>query len=374
MSRPKLLFLATEDWFVRSHFEHLLHRAREEGYDVSVAARRSGALDGVEGVRLIDLPVERSSAINLWREGEAVRALLASERPALVHAIALRPVAALLLAPPLPAVFAITGRGYLSLQRSPLAQAVLEVTSRGVRRRINDGSGVLLVENESDHAWVRGSGPPLAQERVVLMPGAGVDVGRYDVKPEPEAPIIVGVAARLVRSKGVDVTVEAISRLRAKGVDIALRVAGAPDAGNPDRVSDEDLARWRKQTGVELLGHVGDVNAFWAGAHIACLPSRGGEGLPRSLLEAAACGRPIVTTDTPGCADFVRRGEIGLVVSPNDPTSLAAALEKLVQDGALRRRLGAAARAQVEAHYTLAHAADAAATAWRAAYPAKAPR
>ncbi len=371
MSGGKLLFLATEDWFVRSHFEHLLHRAREDGYEVCVAARMSGALAHLNDVRLIDLPVARSSTLSLWRETEAVRDLLRRERPALVHAIALRPIAALLLAPPAPSVFAVTGRGYLSLHRSPVAQTTLALVAARLRRRVLDGSGVLLVENESDHAWVRGSGSPLPAERVVLMPGAGVDVAHYHVKPAPDGPIVVGVAARLVRSKGIDLAVEAIRRLRAQGLDISLRIAGAPDAGNPDRVSDQELGRWRAQDGIELLGRVTDIGAFWGGAHIACLPSLGGEGLPRSLLEAAACGRPIVTTKTPGCADFVR-GDIGVLVEPGDVDALAAGLARLAGDPALRRRMGEAGRARVEAHYTLEHAADAAAAAWRTACAAKA--
>jgi glycosyltransferase involved in cell wall biosynthesis len=373
MSRPKLLFLATEDWFVRSHFEHLLYRAQEEGYEVSVAARMSGALEHVAGVRLIDLPFARASRLGLWREAEAVRALLREERPALVHAIALRPIAALLLGPKLPCVFAITGRGYLALRRSPWAQAALAMVAAQVRQRVLDGDGVLLVENESDLDWVS-AGAALPKHRVVLTPGAGVDVTHYDAAPAPEGPVVVGIAARLVRSKGVDVAIAALSRVRAAGLDIVLRVAGAPDAGNPDSVGGDELSRWRAEEGVELLGHVGDVNAFWARAHIACLPSRGGEGLPRSLLEAAACGRPIITTDTPGCADFVRRGEIGAVVDADNAAALAAALEKLAQDGELRLRLGAAARALVESHYTLAHAADAAASAWRSLGAAKARR
>jgi glycosyltransferase involved in cell wall biosynthesis len=366
MSGPKLLFLATEDWFVRSHFEHLLLRARDEGYEVAVAARMSGALAHLDGVRLIDMPIARASGFSLLRESEAVRALLRKERPALAHAIALRPIAALLLAPPLPSVFAVTGRGYLSLQRGPWAQTTLALLAAQLRKRVADGAGVLLVENESDLAWVRGREAPVPQDRVVLMPGAGVDISRYDVRPAPAGPIVVGVAARLVRSKGVDVAVRAIIQLREQGFDIGLRIAGAPDSGNPDRVSQDELDRWSAQPGVELLGHVRDINAFWADTHIACLASRGGEGLPRGLLEAAACGRPIVTTQTPGCADFVRDG-IGIVVEPDDPAALAHALEQLAQDPPLRQRLGAAARAQVEARHTLKHAADAAAAAWSAA-------
>jgi glycosyltransferase involved in cell wall biosynthesis len=362
MSRT-LLFLATEDWFVRSHFAHLLQRAREEGYDVTVAARMSGALDGA-GVRLIDLPIQRASTLSMWREAEAVRDLIQREAPSLVHAIALRPIAALLLAPTRPTVFAVTGRGYLSVQPSPIAQTTLILMAAGLRDRIKSGAGALLVENEADIAWVRGSGATLPAERVVLSPGAGVDVAQYDAAPEPPEPIVVGIAARLVRSKGIDVAVSAISQLRQRGLNVRLRVAGAPDAGNPDCVSEDEIARWRAQDGVELLGRVADINAFWAGAHIACLASRGGEGLPRSLLEAAACGRPIATTDTPGCADFVQRGAIGLVAQPNDAEALGNALRQLAEDSVLRGRLGAAARKQVEAHYTLAHAGDAAARAW----------
>lgn len=366
MSRT-LLFLATEDWFVRSHFAHLLQRAREEGYEVTVAARMSGTLADA-GVRLIDLPIQRASTLSMWREAEAVRDLVQREAPTLVHAIALRPIAALLLAPPRPTVFAVTGRGYLSVQPSPIAQTTLTLMAAGLRDRIRSGAGALLVENEADIAWVRGGGAPLRVERVVLSPGAGVDVAQYEVAPEPAGPVVVGIASRLVRSKGIDVAVAAIAQLRERGVDVRLRIAGAPDAGNPDCVSDDELARWAAQDGVELLGRVTDINAFWAQqAHIACLPSRGGEGLPRSLLEAAACGRPIVTTDTPGCADFVRRGDVGLVAPPNDADALARALQTLAQDADVRRRLGAAARAQVEAHYTLRHAADAAARAWAAA-------
>src|SRR5690606_6717476 len=150
------------------------------------------------------------------------------------------------------------------------------------------------------------------------------------VSPEPSGDaIVVGVVTRLIRSKGVDLAVEAVRRLRAEGVNVALRIAGEADAENPGRVSAEEIARWRAQAGVEVLGRVTDVNGFWRHTHIACLPSRGGEGLARSLLEAAACGRPVVTSDTPGCADFVRHKETGLVVCSEDAAALADALRLL---------------------------------------------
>ncbi len=361
----KLLFLATEDWFVRSHFLPLVRRAREEGYDVAVAARNSGA--DLDGVRLIDMPFARGSLQlgDLAREVAGVRTLIAREKPDLVHAIALKPIALSLLAGvSAPRVFAVTGRGYLGARRARWTGFTSAALAAAVRNAVARDAAMLLVENASDRAWVEG-GRALADARVIQMPGAGVDTQLYAAVAEPDAgPIIVGVAARLVRSKGVDLAVEAVKALRGAGLDIVLRIAGAPDSDNPGTVSTEELARWRQSEGVELLGRVGDINGFWARAHIACLPSRGGEGLPRSLLEAAACGRPIVTTAIPGCADFATP-EIGLTCPPEDPEALAEALRQLATQQDRRQAMGAAARRKVIAGYTEQHAAECAARAWR---------
>lgn len=365
MSARKLLFLATEDWFVRSHFLPLVERAREDGLEAIVAARSSGA--DVGGARVIDMPFARGSLRleDLQREVSAVGALLRKERPDIVHAIALKPIAQLLFAgaPGAARAFAVTGRGYLAASESVPSRAISAVLSRRIRGAVAQERSLLLVENNEDRRWVE-SGRALPDERVVLMPGAGVDADALPSLPEPHEPVVVGIAARLVRSKGIDIAVDAVRRLQASGLDIRLNIAGAVDPDNPEQVSQNDVARWRQTPGVSLLGHVTDITAFWADAHIACLASRGGEGLPRTLLESAAFGRPIVTTDVPGCADFVG-ADAGIVVLRDDAAALADALQKLAQDGALRRRMGAAARARVLAGYTTRHAADCASEAWR---------
>lgn len=369
MSRRKIVFLATEDWFVASHFRPLLRRAAADGFEVVVAARDSGALLGDSTVRLAAMPFARRAFAPgaLLGEVRALNALLKIEKPDIVHAIALKPIALELLADgarTTSLVFALTGRGYLEA-RGGWRTMVLDALAGRMRAAIQRGHALLLTENEADQAWVRG-GVDLPAARVMTMPGAGVDPTAFQPAPEPGSPpIVVGLAARLVRSKGIDVAVDAIARLRKRGLDIELRVAGAVDADNPEHVADEVLAAWRATTGVHLLGRIADINAFWAGAHIACLPSRGGEGLPRSLLEAAACGRPIVTTETPGCADFVVTNRTGFVVPRDDVGAVASAIATLANDPAMRQRMGAEARARVLAGYTEAHAAAVAAEAWR---------
>lgn len=372
---PRLLFVATEDWFFKSHFMPLAEQAAREGYDVLLAARDTGALTGVENVRLINMPFARGS-LRPWEvRGQIahLRAIIAREQPVLIHAIALKPIALTILARVRDAgrVFAVTGRGYLSLGRAPWTKFVSWRLRRMLRRELRRPGAVLLVENTADQAWVE-HGDPL-QGNSVLMPGAGVEIDKFTLAPEPQTPpVIVGVVARLVWSKGVDLAVEAVRRLRGEGLDVRLRIAGAPDPQNPEHVSEDVIQAWRDTDGVEAPGRIEDVNGFWRAAHIACLPSRGGEGLPRSLLEAAACGRPLVTTAVPGCAEFVRNDVDGFVVAPNAQDELTDALRRLVSDSALRARLGAAARDRVVQSYSVAHAGQSAARAWRLALEGRA--
>ena len=372
MARGKLLFLVTEDWFFRSHFMPMLRRAQEEGYEVVVAGRMGEARADLvaAGARTIDLPDERGvyGVPNLARSGLRLAGVLRRERPAIVHAIALRPILlARLVSPAAPCAhaLAVTGRGYLATTRSSRTAWALGLVRALIARRVRAGRAVLLVENDDDRAWVAGE-VGLPEASVIHLPGAGVEIDRYVATPEPPSPPLrVGMVSRLVHSKGADVAVEAVRRLRAGGVEVELSIAGAQDFDNPAAVTTEELASWAATAGIDVLGRVSDISGFWATMHAGVLPSRGGEGLPRSLLEAAACGRAVVTTRVPGCADFVREGENGLLIAPEDVDALASALRTLAQDRDLRRRMGDAARARVLGAYTTRHAADCAAEAWR---------
>lgn len=364
-AQKKLLFVATVDYFLQTHFQPLLRRASADGFEVVVAARATGA--GLEGARVIDLPLARGSMSvpALLREAVQLSALVRTESPDIVHALSLKPMLlAMMAARDRPRALALTGLGYLGVRQAPREQLVRAVFRQLTRHAVANSHSILVVENGDDRRWVEGAAA-LPDHKVALMPGAGVDPHAFAPSPEPDGPVTMGVVSRLVWSKGVDVAVEAVRLARERGGDIRLLIAGDADPANPEFVSDDERARWAATPGVSLVGRTNDIAGFWRKAHIACAPTRGGEGLPRILLEAAACGRPLLTTNTAGCAEFVRDGEMGLVVPPGDAPALADALLRLARDGALRRRMGDAARARVLAGYTENHAADRASEVWK---------
>ncbi len=163
----------------------------------------------------------------------------------------------------------------------------------------------------------------------------------------------------MLRSKGVLDAVAAVRRLRAEGLPVELMLAGPTDPDNPDSLDDRALAALASQPGVTWLGRVEDVREVWAEAAIAVLPTTYGEGLPKSLLEAASCGRAIIASDMPGCREIVQSGrlgeepgdETGLLVPPGDVTALCQAIAALARDPGRRSAMGRAGRLLVEREF-----------------------
>lgn len=370
----RILFCATEDWFIKSHFMGLIEAAHAQGLRPLVAARFSNARDDLRaaGAELCELSSmgRGLSPLTLLREAADLSALIARERPAIIHAIALKPAFLIALAR-VPAhvhvIYAVTGLGHLGTERTPITLAMrgaaLALLAFSARKR----AASIVVENTHDARKFRKRG--IGDDHITILPGAGVDPTQYSyAEPPPAPPLRLGLAARLVRSKGVDVAVEAVTMLRARGLDVTLDIAGEIDRDNPASHTEADVTRWNSIPGIRCHGWVADMNAFWATKHIALAPSRGGEGLPRSMLEAAAAGRPLITTSTPGCRDFVVQGETGLVVAPSSASAIADAIERLAHDHERRVRMGANARALVERNYTKANVAQIASDLWRRAH------
>lgn len=209
---------------------------------------------------------------------------------------------------------------------------------------------ISLVENRDDFAVLTTLGIP--RSRIALIDGSGVDVRRFRPLAEPQGPPTIGFAGRLLEHKGIRTLVAAHALLQARDAGVRLLIAGTPDPANPASVTAAQVAAWAKAPGTTWLGQVADISTLWARAQIAILPSRGGEGVPLALLEAAACGRPMIATDAPGCREIVIHGETGFLVPIDDAAALADAIMRLSQAPALRAQFGAAARRLVETRFS----------------------
>ncbi len=351
---PTLIFLVTEDWYFWAHRLPQARAAREAGFRVAVATRvdAHGDLIREEGFTLYPLRWRRGSTnplAGLTAIFEIAR-LYRRTKPDIVHHVSQKSILIGSIAVRLTGirrvVNAFTGLGFLftvDTRKTRTIRAVIGRILRGIAAR----PGVrFLVENPEDATTLTRLGI-VPQAKLTLIRGSGVDLSRYDVLPEPDGPVVIGCATRMLRIKGVEDVVAAFRLLRQRGSDARLLLAGAPDAENPAAISQTELDGWAAEPGVTCLGQVDDVRDVWSKAHVGVLASRGGEGIPMTLLEAAACGRPLIATDVPGCREVVISGETGILVSSGDIPALADAFARMVQDAAFRQGCGDAARKRV---------------------------
>jgi glycosyltransferase involved in cell wall biosynthesis len=373
---PRLLFLVTEDWYFCSHRLPVARAARDAGWRVSVACRvdRHRAEIEREGFHLIPLSLSRRS-LNPLREAAALREIAAvyrRERPDVVHHVALKPVlygslAARLAGVP-GVVNAFAGLGHAFSSRDPRRRVLRALVSRLLRLALRGARSKVIVQNRDDaDTLVRGR--IMGREDIVLIRGSGVDLGRFTPKPEPAGDGLVVLPSRMIWEKGVGEFVEAAERLRRDGCKARFALVGEPDAENPAAVPVEKLKEWKAAGAVEVWGRRDDMPAVLAQSWVVCLPSYYGEGVPKSLLEAAASGRPIVTTDMPGCRDVVLDGETGLLVRPRDADGLARALKTLLADPDLRLRMGAGGRRLAEREFSEAKVAQETLAVYRSLMP-----
>lgn len=350
----KLLFVVTEDWYFVSHRLPLAVAAQAAGFDVAVATRNGEKADVIRsaGIRLIPISLSRRGG-NPLREVMALWRLYRREKPDLVHHVALKPVmfgafAAGLARVPAQ-VNAVAGLGWLFTSSSGVVRLIRPILRWMLARLLNRPHSLTIVQNPEDRSLLERSGLPAARLR--LIRGAGVDVQIFYPVVSPPEPVCIVLVSRMLWDKGVGEFVEAARRLIEAGVKARFVLVGVPDPANPASVPESTLRSWHGLHGVEWWGRREDMPAVLHAAHIACLPSSYGEGVPKSLLEAAACGLPIVTTDAPGCREVVRDGVNGLLVPVRDAAVLADALRKLIDDPALRRRMGEQSRRMAEAEF-----------------------
>lgn len=354
--RPRLVYVVTEDWYFWSHRLDLARAAREAGYEIIVATRVTDHGERIrgEGFQLEPLEMVRRSR-NPFREVMAIAELVQlyrRVRPDVVHHVAMKPILYGSLAAwcaRAPAVInAFAGLGYAFMdERNGLVRWCVKSALRIVLRL---GHSVVLVQNRDDQDRLVGEGVVPAS-RTRLIAGSGIDIALYSLQPQPSGTSVVVLPARMLWDKGVGEFVEAARSLKQKGVHARFILVGRRDEHNPAAIPESRLKEWVQEGVVEWWGHREDMPAVYAAAMLVVLPSYR-EGLPKVLLEAAACGKAIVTTDVPGCREIVRDRFNGLLVAPKDSTALAMAMEELLSNQEARDVMGQRSRTRVTTEWS----------------------
>jgi glycosyltransferase involved in cell wall biosynthesis len=351
-----ILFLVTEDWYFCLHRLPIARAARDAGFRIMVATqvRDHGEVLEREGFQVIPMCWTRGSLnpLHTLAELRQIIGIYRKHRPDLVHHVAVRPsiygsIAAALTGVS-PVVNNLAGLGLAFSSGGAYARLVRAVVTTAFRLLFGRPGNCTLVENSDDRAFLI-TKAGLDADSVILIRGVGVDIRRFAPTPEHlEGVPVVTFVSRMLWPKGVGELVEAAHILCERGVVVKVRLVGMPDTTSRVSVQEQQLAQWNSEGVIEWLGYRDDIPELWRASNIAVLPSYYREGVPRSLLEAAACGRAIVTTDMPGCREIVQHGINGLLVPPRDSQAIADAIQQLVEDPATRQHMGAAGRVLVE--------------------------
>ncbi|MBU74885.1 MAG: glycosyltransferase family 1 protein [Rhodospirillaceae bacterium] len=347
----RVLFVVTEDWYFVSHRLQLAVHLKSKGYDVAVATstRNSEAIIAEGGITLLPLRYMKRRNVNPFTAFMAIieLALIYRKfRPDIVHHVALIPVIigffAAVLSGVRRRVNAIAGLGFVFTSDSLKARAVRIILLPLLAIALSGRHAVVVVQNQENLKALRKL--THATKIFYQVSGAGVDIEKFRPPAhEPDEKSVV-LVARMIWSKGIGDFAEVARRFREAGKACRFVLVGDIDLGNPAAVPSEKLEAWRQSGYLEWVGHKNDMPPILRKSTIICLPSSYGEGVPKSLIEAAACGRPIVAYDVVGCREIVRDGKNGLLVSPNNIDLLEKALASLLDDESKRLAMGKESR------------------------------
>lgn len=355
--RPRLMIVVNDLGFFLSHRRPVALGALHSGYEVFVATPGGPRVEALKRVGLHHMAwrVSRGSTRPLGelRSVMSLARAFRKVRPDIAHLVTIKPVlygGALARLLGIPAVVAaISGMGYLFVDAGRRRGVARLGVVAAYRFAFGHPRCRVIVQNRDDEAALRAIGA-LRPGQAVLVRGSGVDLDVFQATPLPDGVPLVVLPARMLWDKGVGEFVGATERLRARGVAVRMALVGPYDPENPAAVPLAQLEEWRDRGPVEWWGYRDDMPEVFRSAHLVVLPSYR-EGVPKCLLEAAAAGRAIVTTDAPGCRDVVEHGENGLLVPPRNAAALAEAIASLVGDRKRLEAMGRRGRAKAEGEF-----------------------
>jgi len=360
VNSKKIVFIVNVDWFFVSHRLPIALKAIEAGHEVHLLCTITDKQEYLEGLGIVVHSFDFSrSGKNIFNELGSIYKLyqqIKKIKPDLVHLVTIKPVlyggvvARLAKVPAV--VSAISGLGFLFVKNRGIKTVLLRIMVLYLYRlAMNHNNQRMIFQNPTDRqALVDAGGVQKSKTRMIR--GSGVDLDEYPMLAEAEGVPVIIMASRLLKDKGVCEFIDAARIVNSNGLKAHFKLVGELDEGNPESVSSALVKSWQDEGVVSCLGYRSDIAPLFSQAHIVVLPSYR-EGLPKVLVEAAACGRAVITTDVPGCRDAIEPNVTGVLVSARDAKALADAIEPLVNDVSLRQKMGRAGRKLAEREFSI---------------------
>ena len=355
----RLLFLVNSSSYFLSHRLGIAIEAKKQGYEVHIASPEDGCEDTfkIKGLMHHKLPISRTS-INIFSEIKAflnIYFLIKKINPDLLHLITIKPVIYGGIISRLiqikGVVSAVPGLGYVYISKGIRAAILRFFINYFYKVSFSKKSLKIIFQNKDDMNKLRlavGFDPI----KSVIIKGSGVDLDEFKSTPLPEGRPVISMISRLQEDKGVKEFARAAQMIKERKIEADFWLIGDTDSSYPSPILIEDLQEWENKGFLSVLGYRKDINILIGNSNIIVLPSYR-EGLPKVLLEAAACGRPVITTDVPGCRAAIEEGKTGLLVPPRDSSSLADKIEYLLGNKELLRKMGNAGRKLAEENFSL---------------------
>lgn len=359
----KLLFVVNVDWFFLSHRLPIALEALRQGYEVHIATTFTDKTKALQDQGFVThhLTLDRSGS-GLWTvsyEAWQIYRLFKDVKPDVVHLVTIKPVlfgGVVARFARVPAVVsAISGLGLVFVAKGLKATVRRWMVTSLYRWALGHHNQKVIFQNPDDLTYLARHAH-LSNRKVIIIRGSGVDLSHYRVTPFSSGAPVILFAARLLVDKGIREFVQSSQILRQRGLsakDARFVIVGKPDAANPASLCADELAQWAENNLVELWGYRTDMPQVIGAAHLVVLPSYYGEGLPKVLIEAAACGRAVITTDHPGCRYAIEPNKTGLIVPIKNALALAEAIEYLIKNADIRERMGASGRAFAEKEFAI---------------------
>ena len=360
--KKRLFIIVNVDWFFLSHRLPIAIAAQQAGFDVTVISKDTGHRDKIEkfGLKFVNLNFERTRVnfFNEFKNYRDLRKLYKKGKPDIVHHVTLKPIILGCIAakvdPKIAIVNAVSGLGIMFSKKGSKIKRFLTLQILKKAFHIKNQIRVIFQNNDDRQIFLNFN--LIKFNHSILIKGSGIDLDIFNYSPPFQSKIIkVLIAARMLYSKGFDEFSQAAALITNSGQypNVKFEMAGDLDLLNPSGIPEMVIRNWEKKRNVIWLGHIADMKSKIIEADIIVFPSYYGEGVPKFLIESCAIGRPIVTTNHPGCRDCVDDNISGYLVEPRNPKQLANKIKILLENAELRKKFGEKARIKAELEFSI---------------------